>query len=240
MVMAGRIKFSFHHKVLVAILALCWIMVGAFVIFQYHREKTFRSELLDMELQMHNGRIIDDMRRGEGIGSVVNRIVSPIDGLRLTLISSTGTVIYDNNDNTPFPVTNHNDRPEVIDARKTGTGYAVGRRSESDDTEYFYSATLMDDGMVIRSAAPYNHSLRVFLKTDRTFLWVMMGVTAIASLAGYFITRRVSISIKRLSVFATKAEKGGRIYDEWGFPDDELGSIAGNIVRLYVQRDEKH
>lgn len=238
--MAGRIRLSFHHKVLMALLALCWILVCAFMIFQYHREKTFRSELLDMELQMHNDRIIDDMRRGESIESVVGRIGSPIDGLRLTLIDRSGTVVYDNNDNTPFPTANHNDRPEVIDARRNGVGYSLGRKSESDDTEYFYSATLTDDGQVVRSAAPYNHTLRDFLRADRQFLWIMMIVTLLVSLAGYFVTRRISTSISRLNSFAEKAGKGDRIYDEWGFPNDELGNIAGNIVRLYVQRDERH
>ncbi len=60
------------------------------------------------------------------------------------------------------------------------------------------------------------------------------------SFAGYLITRRISTSIVRLSDFADKAGRGEKIYDDWGFPNDELGNIAGNIVRLYVQRDEKH
>lgn len=231
---------SFHHKVLIALLTLCWALVSVFLIYQYQREKTFRSELLDMELQMHNNRIIDDMKRGETIGSVVNRIGTPIENLRLTLIDKSGTVIYDNNDKTPFPTTNHNNRPEVIDARKNGVGYSLGRRSESDNTEYFYSATLMNDGKVIRSAAPYNHSLQGFLRADRNFIWIMMLVTLVVSMGGYFITRRISTSITRLNSFAEKAGKGERIYDDWGFPKDELGNIAGNIVRLYVQRDEKH
>lgn len=44
--------------------------------------------------------------------------------------------------------------------------------------------------------------------------------------------------MKRLNVFAGKAEKGEEIYEDEAFPKDELGSIASHIVRLYVQRDE--
>lgn len=240
MVMAGRIKFSFHHKVLISLLALCWVLVSVFTIFQYHREKIFRTELMNMELQMHNGRIIDDMEKGEDIASVASRIRTPIPHLRLSLIDNSGRVIYDNNDRTPFPETNHNNRPEVINARKNGSGYSVGRHSLSDDTDYFYSATLLPDGSVLRCAAPYDHILRDFLKADSSFLWIMLAVTIAVSIAGYFIARRITTSISNLNSFAEKAEKGERIYEHWTFPHDELGNIAGNIVKLYVQRDMIH
>lgn len=240
MVMAGRIKFSFHHKVLLSLLALCWTLVSAFTVFQYYRETTFRSELMNMELQMHNERIIDDMANGEEIGAVAARIAAPLQKLRLTLIDKTGNVIYDNNDLTPFPETNHNNRPEIVRARRYGSGYAVGRHSLSDDTDYFYSATLMPDGCVLRSAAPYDHVLRDFLRADSSFLWIMLAVTIAVSIAGFFIARRITTSIVNLNKFAEKAEKGERIYEDWSFPNDELGNIAGNIVKLYVQRDQRH
>jgi signal transduction histidine kinase len=240
MVMAGKIKFSFHHKVLISLLALCWALVTVFTIFQYHRERIFRTELMNMELQMHNDRIIDDMEKGEDIASVASRIRTPVSDLRITMIDRNGNVIYDNNDSTPFPETNHNNRPEVVKARKDGSGYSVGRHSQSDNTDYFYSATLMQDGSIVRSAAPYNHILRDFLKADSSFLWIMLAVTVAVSIAGYFIARRITTSISNLNSFAEKAEKGERIYEDWAFPHDELGNIAGNIVKLYVQRDQRH
>lgn len=238
--MAGKIKFSFHHKVLISLLALCWALVTVFTIFQYHRERIFRTELMNMELQMHNDRIIDDMEKGEDIASVASRIRTPVSDLRITMIDRNGNVIYDNNDSTPFPETNHNNRPEVVKARQDGSGYSVGRHSQSDNTDYFYSATLMQDGSIVRSAAPYNHILRDFLKADSSFLWIMLAVTVAVSIAGYFIARRITTSISNLNSFAEKAEKGERIYEDWAFPHDELGNIAGNIVKLYVQRDQRH
>lgn len=238
--MAGRIKFSFHHRVLIALLALCWLLISAFTVFQYHREKTYRSELMNMELQMHNERIIDDMENGEPIESIARRIASPVPGLRLTLVDASGSVIYDNNLLTPFPRSNHNNRPEIAKARKTGSGYSVDRHSESDDTDYFYSATLMPDGCVIRSAAPYDHILRDFLKADSSFLWIMLVVTLVVSTAGYFIARKIYTSISNLNGFAEKASKGEPIYEDWAFPHDELGNIAANIVGLYIQRDQRH
>lgn len=236
--MAGRIKFSFHTRVLLTVLALCWILVGTAMVFQYRREKEFKAQLLDTRLQMHNDRIVDDLRQGESIDSIVRRIGVPVEHLRVTLIDRKGNVVYDNT--SPHPTANHNTRPEVIEARANGTGHAVARLSQSDDMNYFYSARLADNGMVVRSAAPYTHSLTDFLKADSTMLWIMVALTLAMSLVGFIVTRKISLSITRLNDFAHKAERGERIYSDEAFPNDELGSIAGNIVKLYAQREQQH
>lgn len=238
--MVGKYSLSFHGKVLIALLAMCGILVGAFITFQYFREKKFKAELLDIKLQTYNANILDGLDSGGRPDSILQHIKAPLEGIRLTIVGSDGTVVFDNNDRTPFPKENHNNRPEIIGARKNGTGFVVERWSASDAADYFYSAMLGKNGMIVRTAVPYNHSLKQLLQTDRTFLWVMAAVTVIVCLAGYLITRRISRSISNLNKFAEKAEKGERIFDSTDFPHDELGSIAAHIVRLYVQRDHQH
>lgn len=223
---------------LVMLLGTCWLLAGVFMLFQYRREKEYKAELMDERLQMHNERIIDDLRKGESIESIVGRINPPEKNLRITVIDRGGNVIYDNRG--LKAKSNHNTRAEVIAARKQGEGHAIERLSESDDTNYFYSAKLADGGMVIRSAVPYTHSLTEFLKADSTMLWILAALTVIVSMAGLVATHKISVSINRLKEFAEKAEKGERIYSGYSFPHDELGSIAANIVKLYVQRDEQH
>lgn len=239
--MAGnRIRFSFHSRVLLLVLTMSWLLVGTFMVFQYRREKAFKEQLLDCELQMHNRRILDDISRGVSIDSVIGHIGSPLDNLRISLIDNAGNVIFDNNDSTPFPSGDHNSRPEVIEARKSGIGHSVSRYSVSDNCSYFYSAMRGDDGIVIRSAAPYTHSLQEVLKADSSILWIMIAFAIVLSLASYVASHKISLSIRRLNLFAEKAEKGERIYNDEAFPHDELGSIASHIVRLYIQRDEQH
>lgn len=241
MAMAGKIRFTFQMRVFLTVLAFCWLLVGIFMLLQYRREKEFKAELFDSRLQMHNQRIIEDMHKGENIEEIVQRIGVPVDGLRVTLIDSVGEVIYDNHQHYfSLPIRNHNNRPEVIEARTHGEGHSVERVSESDDRHYFYSAQLGEHGMVVRSAAPYTHSLTDFLKADSTLLWIMAGLTFIMSLVAFIYSRKISLSITRLNRFAEKAERGEPIYDEEAFPNDELGNIASNIVHLYVQRDEHY
>lgn len=238
--MAGRIRFPFQMRVFLTVLALCWALVGIFMFLQYQREKEFKASLLDARLQMHNDRIIEDLRLGERIEDIVARIGSPVEDLRVTLIDREGNVIYDNGKHIVHPSTNHNDRPEIKAARISGAGHAVARLSESDDVNYFYSARSGDNGMVVRSAAPYTHTLAGFLKADSSLLWIMTALTLVMSLAVFLSTRKISLSITRLHRFAEKAKRGGRIYNDEVFPNDELGSIASNIVQLYAQRDEQH
>lgn len=239
--MAGsKIRFSFHSRVLLLVLTMSWLLVGTFMVFQYRREKAFKEQLLDCELQMHNRRILDDISSGVSIDSVIGHIGSPLDNLRISLIDNAGNVIFDNNDSTPFPSGDHNSRPEVIEARKSGIGHSVSRYSVSDNCSYFYSAMRGDDGIVIRSAAPYTHSLQEVLKADSSILWIMIAFAIVLSLASYVASHKISLSIRRLNLFAEKAEKGERIYNDEAFPHDELGSIASHIVRLYIQRDEQH
>lgn len=220
------------------LLGTCWLLAAAFMVFQYHREKEYKTDMMDTRLQMHNARLLDDLRKGEDIENIVARISSPADNLRVTLIDGEGKVVYDSSKRSI--ASNHNSRPEVRAARLRGEGYAIERLSEGNDTSYFYSALLGDNGLVIRSAAPYNHSLTEFLKVDRTILWIMGALTLLMSLLGFLATRKISVSIRRLNRFAETAGKGGRIFDGYYFPHDELGDIAANIVKIYVQRDREH
>lgn len=231
-------RFSFQLRILLLLLGSCWLLAGTFMVFQYHRERDYKTGMMNTRLQMHNARLLDDLRKGEPIGNIVSRISSPTENLRVTLIGRDGKVIYDSSGATP--TSDHNTRPEVRAARVKGEGYAIERVSEEDNTTYFYSALAGDDGMVVRSAAPYTHSLVEFLAIDRTILFIMCGMTLVISIIGLLATHKVTVSIRRLNQFAERAGNGDSIYEGYSFPHDELGSIAANIVKIYVQRDQQH
>lgn len=115
-------------------------------------------------------------------------------------------VTFDNSAGS-LPETNHLDRPEVAEALARGTGFTIRRHSESTDLYYFYSA-MSDGGVVVRSAVPYSITLREVLAADREFLWFMLGVTLLMSVAAYFATRRLGHNITRLRDFAQPRRAG--------------------------------
>ena len=240
-----RSRFSYHRRLFLLLLAFSWALVACFVTFQYSREKRFKAERLDARLQLFNLRLLDALGEGTAPGAFLADHPLPYGDLRVTVIDDDGGVLFDNSADS-LPAANHLGRPEVTEALAHDTGYTIHRHSESTDRYYFYSA-MKGDGIIVRSAVPYSVSLREVLAADWEFLWFMLGVTLLMSVAAYFATRRLGHNITRLRDFAQRAERGERIDEQAVFPHDELGDISSHIIRLYARlqrttadRDREH
>ena len=240
-----RSRFSYHRRLFLLLLAFSWALVACFVTFQYSREKRFKAERLDARLQLFNLRLLDALGEGTAPGAFLADHPLPYGDLRVTVIDDDGGVLFDNSADS-LPAANHLGRPEVTEALAHDTGYTIHRHSESTDRYYFYSA-MKGDGIIVRSAVPYSVSLREVLAADWEFLWFMLGVTLLMSIAAYFTTRRLGHNITRLNEFAERAERGERIDEQAVFPHDELGDISSHIIRLYARlqrttadRDREH
>ena len=245
MATALKSRFSYHRRLFLLLLVFSWTLVGCFILFQYGREKHFKAERLDAQLQLFNLRMLDALNDGTAPETFVAGQSAPLDDLRVTVIDRSGRVVFDNTLDS-LPASNHLDRPEVAEALARGTGCTIRRHSESTHRNYFYSA-MLGDRYIVRTAVPYSVPLSEVLAVDREFLWFMLGVTLLMSVAGYFATRRLGQNISRLNEFAERAERGERIDTPQAFPRDELGEISSHIIRLYAQlqkttadRDREH
>ena len=215
------------------LLTFSWSIILCFVGFQYIREKQYKSEFLNAQLQLYNRHLIERVENGLPYENNININEKPFDELRISIITLSGAVIYDNM-LAVDSLDNHRMRPEIADAIKKGTAYRIGRQSASDGREYFYSAT-KGERVIVRTAIPYSSSLNELLKADWSFLGVMLIISFTMSILAYFATRRLGKNIERLNRFAAKAEKGESFDEEEPFPNDELGSISNHIVQLYAQ-----
>lgn len=236
---------SYSQRLFLWLLGYSLLLVSCFICFQYYREKRFKAETLDAQLQLVNRHLLDELAGGSDVRSLSAVQAYPFDELRISVIDTAGHVVYDNTLDTIR--TSHLTRTEIAEALRSGAGYTVRRDSESTGKSYFYSATLGTNGYVVRSAVPYSVSLMGLLRADFGFLWIMGSVTVLMCVLGYFATRRLGLHILRLNRFAERAERGERIYDTAPFPQDELGSISNHIVRLYADlqqanadRDREH
>lgn len=239
-------KLSYPQRLFVWLLGYSLLMVGCFVIFQYHREKEFKAEEIDKQLQLINTYILTELSEGHDVQDIKLDEFKPFNDIRISVISEKGHIIYDNTLDS-LPKTNHLDRQEIRDAMLNGSGYAVRRHSESTGNYYFYSAKKSNDGNIVRTAVPYSISFSGLLQADYGFLWIMGIITLIMCILGYFATRRVGLHIIRLNKFAENVENGAQISDTEPFPHDELGEISNHIVRLYARlqqavadRDSEH
>ena len=231
--MASVIKLSYHKRLFLLLLAFSWTIILCSIGFQYLREKQYKSEFLSAELQLYNKLLLDIVEDGISHEDFIKNNEKPFDDLRISIITLSGAVIYDN----MLPLDsldNHRHRPEIADAIRKGSGYHIGRQSTSDGREYFYSAT-RGNNVIVRTAIPYSPSLRELLKAEWNYLGVMLVISLTVSILAYFTTRRLGKTIERLNRFAAKAKKGESFNEDEPFPNDELGSISNHIVQLYAQ-----
>lgn len=231
--MASVIKISYHKRIFLLLLAFSWTIILCFIGFQYLREKQYKSAFLSAQLQLYNQHLLATIEEGLPHEEFIATHARPFEELRISIISLSGAVIYDNMLDVQL-LDNHRKRPEIVSAMKNGSGFHIGRQSSSDGREYFYSATC-GERVIVRTAIPYSASLRELLKADWHFLGIMIAISLGMSVLAYFATKRLGTNIERLNRFAAKAEKGETFDESEAFPNDELGSISNHIVRLYGQ-----
>lgn len=203
--MASVTKLSFHKRLFLQLIAFSWTIVVCFIGFQYLREKEYKSDFLSAQLQQYNLHLLVAIEDGESYEEYIATHEKPMDDLRITLITLSGAVVYDNT----IPADslgNHSNRPEIVDALHDGSGYHIGRQSESDGREYFYSAT-RGERVIVRTAIPYSSTLKDLLEADWSFLIVMITITLSMSVIAYFTTRKLGKDIERVNRFEAEQEK---------------------------------
>ena len=205
MAMVSETNKSYHQRLFLQLIAFSWAMLLCFVGYQYIREKEYKSDFLNAQLQQYNRHLLATIEEGEPYEDYIATHDKPFEELRISIITLTGAVIYDN----VIPLDsldNHRDRPEVANALAKGTGYNINRQSTSDGREYFYSAT-RGERVVVRTAIPYSSTLQDLLEADWSFLAVMISITFAMSVVAYFTTRKLGKDIERVNHYEAEQER---------------------------------
>lgn len=117
---------------------------------------------------------------------------------RITLIHPDGTVYYDSF----FPLShldNHNDREEVIEARKNGFGYST-RFSKTDKDSNTYVAYKMEDGNILRITESYFDNHAPTMNLFRT-IFVMFFITLFLTITiSMVMTRKILQPINQIDL----------------------------------------
>lgn len=176
---------TYHRRLFAALLIYSLAMVAAFAAFQYQRERRHKAETLDARLQGVNARLLEELAEGARPDSLRAPLGDALPGLRLTVMDRRGRVVYDNSPGGDgLQGAPHTDRREIAAAISRGRGYSLRRHSASTGHTYFYSATA-DSARIVRTAVPYDLTLRQLLSADYGFLWTLMAIAAVMCTAGY-------------------------------------------------------
>ena len=219
-------KISIGNKLYFSVLSVFILFAAAFIVFQQTREKQYKTDRLNMQLQDYNARMAEAMHymrpmSEDALDLYVRRHAMP--ELRVTIINRLGKVIYDSRLKSYTSLPDHSTRPEV-------------RNSTTLNDYFFYSATYFKDkGLVVRSALPYDDNLAESLRADQHYIWFALSAVALLTLILYRFTSRLGDNINKLRLFASRADHGESLDTEdlVAFPDDELGEIAEKIIKIY-------
>ncbi len=235
MAMCSRHKLSFATRLLLSVTTLFLLFAIAFTVYQYHRERDMKEYIVDAQLREYCLDLV------ETIGT--DSITAPtaiahylsthrLNDLRLTIISTTGEVLYDSEAPDSL-LPNHSTRREVASALRTGTGYTPKRQSTITTDTYFYSATTIGD-IIVRAAVPHNATLTQALRPDYSFLIFAIILTILLGIVLYVNISRISRHVRFLQAFATEAARGTMpTVNDYHFPHDELGDACRTITALY-------
>lgn len=228
---------SFRRKIFIYFIAVFLLFTVAILLFQLQREREFKKAQLENTLQnvtevAHNFiefyklNKTGDFNRADTLKSLI-----PQNNIRLTIIDKKGKVLYDSFVADYSNMENHFQRPEIQKAIFSAFGSNV-RHSETTKQEFYYYARNYDDYFV-RAAMVYDIQVANFLKANRFFIFfiviIFLGIWLIVNV----ITKRLSISITKLKDFAIKAGRNEMIENENEFPENELGEIGTQIVKIY-------
>lgn len=99
------------------------------------------------------------------------------DGLRITVLSLSGDVLYDS-DAAATALENHLMRPEIVRCVESGSGWSV-RESDTAHKKYFYFAKRYDD-RIVRVAQVFELRLERFFRPDWMLMLVVLLLLALA------------------------------------------------------------
>ena len=232
---------SFSRKLFLSVISLFLVFAICFIAYQYQREREYKVELLNTQLQDYNSRLYEQLNDSPAIEETTDKYIRDhaLKDLRVTLIDLQGNVIYDSYKTQEIKHENHRDRPEVQRALKEGNGFDVRRTSETTGVPYFYSATLYE-GYIIRSALPYDLNLARHLAADQHYIWFTLIVSLLLIFIFYKFTSKLGTAINQLREFAKRADKNEPVETDMqsAFPHNELGEISQHIIQIYKRLRE--
>lgn len=236
---------SFSRKLFLSVISLFLVFAACFIAYQYQREKEYKAELLDMRLQNYNERLHRELPpQPDSLWTFLpnnyhTKYIENEPGLRVTILSLDGQVLFDSSLSGNHETDNHLYRPEIHAAKEKGKGHDVRRTSETTGKTYFYSATSYND-YIIRTALPYNISLINYLAADSHYLWFTTLISLLLVCIFYTFTSRLGSAINHLREFAQRADKNEPIDIDMqsAFPHNELGEISQHIIQIYKRLRE--
>ncbi|HEV2073439.1 MAG TPA: ATP-binding protein [Thermomicrobiales bacterium] len=179
------------------------VLIVLYLVISESTERIYIDRLHD-ELVSQANLVAFSITRAPEVGGSTTELSALIDNLsrlsdaRLTVIGPDGDVIADSQADASL-MENHNSRPEVIQARRSGSGDAA-RVSSTVEERFLYVAVLVPEsnGQVLRLAVPLDDVEATVSAAQRSILAAVAFVIVASIIAAWIIAGRLARPLQQL------------------------------------------
>ena len=131
------------------------------------------------------------------------------DGLRITLIAPTGSVLYESGEDAEAML-NQSELPEVKAAMEEGSGQSMRPAEDTDENKYYYAIRL-HDGNVLRVSMGSSNMFSLFLKAYSGWAFLIISIViAFSTAAAVILTRQLLKPLTNLAAEIDTVDLSGR------------------------------
>ena len=198
-------KINIRFIMIAALAIVVPALSAMFVYYNILKEQVFG----DLKAYAHVIELlnIDDLAAG-----IEKDPYNPIDDdLRITLIGAEGEVLYESLLNKD-EMDNHNERPEIIEAREKGEGEAI-RYSATSGTHTFYYAERLQNGNVLRIGRDSVSVNRIMVNTLVIVLVIALCILFVCMGISHYLTKKLVEPIEKLATNIMLVDENN-VYEE--------------------------
>ncbi len=233
------VRSKFRNKLFIyyfSVFIIFTLVIGAYI---YHLERSYKISTLNDELdkitRITNNYLTENSVYEKRNYHIVDSLVKilPQAELRLTIIAPDGAVLYDSYVKDWATMTNHKNRPEIMQSTYSDFGTTI-RRSGTTGVDYYYYSKFYSK-YYVRAAVVYDINIIHFLSTEKVFIVVIVFSFFAIWIVLLLVTNKFSESITKLKDFAIRVSRNDPFEQSLSFPKNELGTISEEIVSIYTK-----
>jgi len=229
---------SYLIVIVLSLVAIAW--------FASHSYKQFslRQAAANLEVRGRMARIqlSNLLLSGDttGVQAMCGQMAS-LSATRVTLILPSGKVICDSGED-PARMNNHADRPEVIEAMKSGRGQAIRYSHTLDQNMIYVAIPITGDNRILaimRTSMPITDIEEAL---TGVYVRIMIGgviIAIVAALVSFFVARRVTKQLEEVRLGAVQFASGELEHKLPVSPVREIGGVAEAMNSMASQLHER-